>query len=248
MPKQNRVRIYAGPNGSGKSSLYDAISKEYVSGLFVNADLIEKQLKTIGFIDLTEFNLKINTLQLDIFKQLTSSISLINKAISEGYVIDVIVKDNFILNKPKSTNSYEAAFVAAFIRHSLLEVKRDFTYETVMSDRYKLDEITQANNLDYKTYLYFICTDDFEKNIERVKNRVLKDGHNVDEEKIKKRYFKTLENLADVIKLVYRAYIFDNSGDKYELLAEIYQGTAFKFHTKSIPEWFEKYVYNKFEF
>lgn len=62
MPKQNRVRIYAGPNGSGKSSLYDAISKEYVSGLFVNADLIEKQLKTIGFIDLTEFNLKINTL------------------------------------------------------------------------------------------------------------------------------------------------------------------------------------------
>ena len=54
--------------------------------------------------------------------------------------------------------------------------------------------------------------------------------------------------MADVIKLVYRAYIFDNSGDKYELLAEIYQGTAFKFHTKSIPEWFEKYVYNKFEF
>jgi predicted ABC-type ATPase len=179
MPKQNRVRIYAGPNGSGKSSLYDAISKEYVSGLFVNADLIEKQLKTIGFIDLTEFNLKINNVQLDIFKQLTSSISLINKVISEGYMIDVIVKDNFILNKPKSTNSYEAAFVASFIRHSLLEVKRDFTYETVMSDRYKLDEITQANNLDYKTYLYFICTDDFEKNIERVKNRVLKDGHNV---------------------------------------------------------------------
>jgi predicted ABC-type ATPase len=41
MPSQNRVRIYAGPNGSGKSSLYKAISKEYISGLFVNADEIE---------------------------------------------------------------------------------------------------------------------------------------------------------------------------------------------------------------
>lgn len=112
MPSQNRVRIYAGPNGSGKSSLYDVISKEYISGIFVNADLIEKQLKTIGFVDLTEFNLKINTSQLDTFKKLPSSISLIKKAISEGYTIDVVVKDNFILNKPKSTNSYEAAFVA----------------------------------------------------------------------------------------------------------------------------------------
>ena len=54
--------------------------------------------------------------------------------------------------------------------------------------------------------------------------------------------------MADAIKLVHRAYIFDNSGDKYELLAEIYKGTAFKFHTESIPQWFEKYVYNKFEF
>ena len=248
MPSQNRVRIYAGPNGSGKSSLYKAISKEYISGIFVNADKIEKQLKTIGFIDLTEFNLKIGVSQFKKFKNLPQSLSLIKKAIREGFSIDVIVKDNFILKESKSTNSYEAAFVASFIRHSLLEVKRDFTYETVMSDRYKLDEIIEANKLGYKTYLYFICTDDFEKNIERVKNRVLKNGHDVNEEKIKKRYFKTLDNLSDAIKLVHRAYIFDNSGDKYELLAEIYQGIAFKFHTESIPQWFEKYVFNKFEF
>jgi predicted ABC-type ATPase len=117
-----------------------------------------------------------------------------------------------------------------------------------MSDRFKLEEIKHANQLGYKTYLYFICTDDFEKNIERVKNRVLKDGHDVDEEKIKSRYFKTLDNLADAVKLVHRAYIFDNSGNQYELIAEIYQRTAFKFHNTSIPAWIDKYLYNKFEF
>ncbi len=248
MSSQNRVRIYAGPNGSGKSSLYDVIGKEYVSSLFVNADIIEKKLKNVGFVDLTEFNLKLEQTQLDVFEKLTSSISLQTKSKSEGFKIDLIIKDNFILNPSKSTNSYEAAFVASFIRHSLLIEKRNFTYETVMSDRFKLSEIDNANKLGYKTYLYFICTDDFEKNIERVKNRVLKDGHDVDEDKIKKRYFKTLENLSDAIKLVHRAYIFDNSGDKYELIAEIYKGKAFKFYSDSIPLWFENYVYNKFEF
>lgn len=248
MSKKNRVRIYAGPNGSGKSSLYNFISNQYISGLFVNADLIEKQLKNVGFVDLTEFNLKIYTSQLESFKKLPSSLSLFKKAENEGYKIDVGIKDNFVLNKLKTTNSYEAAFVASFIRHSLISEQKDFTYETVMSDRFKLDEIIEANKLEYKTYLYFICTDDYEKNIERVKNRVIKNGHNVDEDKIKKRYFKTLENLSDAIKLVHRAYIFDNSGDAYELLAEIYQGTAFKFHTDKIPLWFEKYVYDKFEF
>ena len=248
MSKKNRVRIYAEPNGSGKSSLYNFISNQYISGLFVNADLIEKQLKNVGFVDLTEFNLKICTSQLESFKRLPSSLSLFKKAENEGYKIDVVIKDNFVLNKLKTTNSYEAAFVASFIRHSLISEHKDFTYETVMSDRFKLDEIIEANKLEYKTYLYFICTDDYEKNIERVKNRVLKNGHNVDEDKIKKRYFKTLENLTDAIKLVHRAYIFDNSGDTYELLAEIYQGTAFKFHTNKIPLWFEKYVYDKFKF
>ena len=122
MPSQNRVRIYAGPNGSGKSSLYKVISKEYISGLFVNADEIEKQLKTIGFIDLTEFNLKIDAKEFENFKNLPSSISLIKKAITEGFTVDVVIKDNFVVNKPKSTNSYEAAFVASFIRYSLLNV------------------------------------------------------------------------------------------------------------------------------
>jgi len=248
MPSQNRVRIYGGPNGSGKSSLYNAISKEYNSGIFVNADLIEKQLKTIGIVDLTEFNLKLNSAILDSFKKLDSSVSLIQKAKSEGHTINIIIQDNFIVTNSKYTNSYEAAFAASFIRHSLLSEKKDFTYETVMSDPHKLNEIIQANNLGYKTYLYFICTDDFEKNIERVKNRVLKDGHDVDSAKIEKRYFKTLENLSDAIKLVHRAYIFDNSGNNYELLSEVYQGNAFKFHTTSIPLWFEKYVYNRFEF
>ncbi len=117
-----------------------------------------------------------------------------------------------------------------------------------MSDNSKLRELEKAKKIGFKTYLYFICTDDYEKNIDRVKLRFAKGGHNVHADRIKKRYFKTLENLVEVIKTVNRAFLFDNSGEKMELLAEVFKGKAFKFHTQNLQFWFEEYVYNKFDF
>lgn len=246
--QSHRIRIFAGPNGSGKTTLYNALSNNYNPGFFINADEIEKTLQTKGLIDLTELGLKSDLTALENFKKLPEIQTLLQKAVVENYTIDVTISENFIVNKPKDTNSYEASFTAAFIRHLLLNNNKSFCYETVMSHSGKLNEIKLANKLGYKTYLYFICTDDFEKNIDRVKIRVSKGGHDVDEAKIESRYFKTLKNLADAIKLVHRAYLFDNSGKRLTLLAEVYEGKAFKFNTDKLPFWFEKYVYNKFEF
>ena len=50
-----RFRMFAGPNGSGKSTLIEDIKKHYNVGYFVNADIIEKQLKTQGFINCEEY-------------------------------------------------------------------------------------------------------------------------------------------------------------------------------------------------
>lgn len=248
MSSQSRIRVFAGPNGSGKTSLYSVISKTYNSGIFINADEIEKILQTKGLIDLSEFGLKVTTKDLELFSSLDDSQSLIAKAKQENSTIDITIAENFIVNKPKKTNSYEAAFTAAFIRYLLVKDQKSFSYETVMSDNSKLRELEKAKKMGFKTYLYFICTDDYEKNIDRVKLRVAKGGHNVDVDRIRKRYFKTLENLAEVIKTVDRTFLFDNSGKKMDLLAEVYQGKAFKFHTQNLPFWFEEYVYNKFDF
>lgn len=248
MSSQSRIRVFAGPNGSGKTSLYSVISKTYNSGIFINADEIEKILQTKGLIDLSEFGLKVTTKDLELFSSLDDSQSLFAKAKQENSTINITIAENFIVNKPKKTNSYEAAFTASFIRYLLVKDQKSFSYETVMSDNSKLRELEKAKKMGFKTYLYFICTDDYEKNIDRVKLRVAKGGHNVDVDRIRKRYFKTLENLAEVIKTVDRAFLFDNSGKKMDLLAEVYQGKAFKFHTQNLPFWFEEYVYNKFDF
>lgn len=248
MPNHPRIRVFASPNGSGKTTLYEELSKNYSYGYFINADEIEIKLQNSRLIDLTELGLKSSQEELNLFKKTELAHSLLLKAESQNFAIDIVIDENFVVNKPKSTNSYEASFVASFIRYLLLKNKKSFSYETVMSHHGKIEEIKKANNLGYKTYPYFVCTDHFEKNIFRVKMRVDKGGHFVSEEKIKERYFKTLENLSDVIKNVHRAFIFDNSNSENELIAEIYQGSAFKFHANSIPAWFENYGYNKFEF
>lgn len=55
-----RLRVFAGLNGSGKSTLFYSFSKKYNTGVFLNADLIENALSIKGYIDLSEFNLKLN--------------------------------------------------------------------------------------------------------------------------------------------------------------------------------------------
>lgn len=80
MSSQSRIRLFAGPNGSGKTSLYYKISKTYNSGIFINADEIEKTLQTKGLIDLSEFGLKVTAKDLEKFFSLSDSQSLLIKA------------------------------------------------------------------------------------------------------------------------------------------------------------------------
>lgn len=120
MPSKKKIRIFAGPNGSGKSTLFHEFSKNYNTGFFINADILEKKLADSGLIDLSELGLDVSQQDLDAFKILASSQSLFHKANEAGHQIDVFVKDNFIVDASKETHSYEGAFIASFIRHMLL--------------------------------------------------------------------------------------------------------------------------------
>ena len=110
-----------------------------------------------------------------------------------------------------------------------------------MSHPSKVAEIASANKKGYRTYLYFICTDNADINVNRVARRVEKGGHRVGDEKVKSRYLNTLNNLYPAIKLVNRAYLFDNSGKKLSLLAEISEGSM-QLKVNQFPNWFSKYI------
>lgn len=241
MPNKKKIRVFAGPNGSGKSSLFQEFSKKYTTGPFVNADEIENKLVTKGLIDLKELGLDVTQEDLDIFSQLPSSLSLLRKAQKENHPIDIIVSENCIVDRSKESHSYEASYAASFIRHMLIQQGKSFSFETVMSHESKIKEVYELKELGYSPYLYFVCIDDPEVNVSRVANRVEKGGHPVSADKIVERYARTLGLLHQILPLCYRAYLFDNSGKKQIMVAELYNG-AMELKTDIPPKWFIDYV------
>jgi len=83
----------------------------------------------------------------------------------------------------------------------MLAQQISFTFETVMSHCSKIDILMQAQATGYRTYLYFVATDDSTINISRVRNRVKLGGHDVPADKIEARYYRTPIGLTSLTTL-----------------------------------------------
>jgi predicted ABC-type ATPase len=92
-----------------------------------------------------------------------------------------------------------------------LERRASFSFETVMSSPDEVALLEKARSLGYRSYLYFIATEDPQINIARVKSRVHLGGHDVPVDKIVSRYARSLDLLLPAIRQSNRAYLFDNS-------------------------------------
>jgi len=245
LQKNKRIRIFAGPNGSGKSTILRKIQQKYFSGPFVNADSIELILNEKGcFNPTSELNHDISDKAFIQYFSINGD-SWIKKSKEEGQVISLYVNEGALFTKSKPT-SYDAAMAADFLRESLLETDKTFSYETVLSHSSKLRFLQKSNDLGFNNYLYFICTIDPEINIERVKQRHKLGGHDVPEAKIIKRYYNSLEQLEKLIPLCYRAYFFDNSvhypEKKIKPIAEVDNDGNLILSEQMVPNWLEQYV------
>lgn len=88
--------MFAGPNGSGKSTILEQINFRFDIGFYINADDIEKKLKTSGKINLSDFGIEKFTKNK--FDRILNSHSIVEKAQNEGYGIDLMLIDNKIVN------------------------------------------------------------------------------------------------------------------------------------------------------
>jgi predicted ABC-type ATPase len=146
-------------------------------------------------------------------------------------------------------NSYLASVLADFVRHKLLAAHISFTFETVMSSHSKVAFFQRAQQEGYRTYLYFVATEDPDINVARVQNRVREGGHSVPEDKIRTRYVRSLDFLFEAVSYADRAYIFDNSSslDERVWVAEVTNGTEIEMKTDAMPAWFKSALWDKFE-
>ncbi len=237
-----RLRMFAGPNGSGKSTFKKMIRPQLL-GVYINPDDIEKEINDSGFLNLNAYD--VITTKQEILGFFAKS-PLLEKTNHLDKTQYLHFNDDKLCFHDVGVDAYFASVAADFIRQKLIENSKTFTFETVMSFPDKVELLRKAQARGYRTYLYYIATEDPSINISRVRFRVSKGGHSVPEDKIVSRYHRSLDLLAKAIRFTHRSYILDNSTEEHIWLAEITDGHTLEMKTDRIPAWFKKSLWDKF--
>lgn len=108
-------------------------------------------------------------------------------------------------------SNLKAAQIVDSRRYELIEEHKDFTFETVLSSKRKMELIKQAKDAGYFIKCVFVLTNNPNINIERVQSRVDKGGHDVPEDKIISRYYKSLKQIPELLSLCDIMHIYDNT-------------------------------------
>jgi predicted ABC-type ATPase len=221
MPPKPKFRLFGGPNGSGKTHVFNKFKEKGIihTEVYVNADRIEAELKENRAFYFTAYRVKVDQ---DGFKK-----HILESGLFQDKIRDKSFIDHFLIHAgvlriggKVAVNSYHGSFVASYLAEKLFETKQSFAFETVMSHESKVDLIRLANKSGYKTYLYFIFADAISTNIARVQLRVLRGGHAVEEETIKKRAPRTFRLLPAAFEAADSAYVIDNSDEAVPILTK----------------------------
>ena len=129
-----------------------------------------------------------------------------------------------------------------------------FGFETVGSHPSKVDFLRSAKELGYKITVLFVGTECPDINVRRVQQRVKLGGHSVPEEKIRARYYRTMNLLSDYFEVADIATIWDNSIDVddnnpnpiREVLVHKSSDTACAFRSDTDVKWIHTYLIDNF--
>ena len=129
-------------------------------------------------------------------------------------------------------------------REQLLQERKDFIFETVLSSEGKVDFLKRAKKAGYFIRMFFICTESPTINAARIANRVMEGGHDVPIKKIISRYEKAIINSIKVAGFAYRAYFYDNSieNQNAQLLFRTIDGKLAKQYVEKLPQWTETII------
>ncbi len=122
------------------------------------------------------------------------------------------------IKKQTNCTDLEAAQFATALRERATSEKRDFTFETVLSSPRNMELLRNAKAAGYRVEVVFVLTADPQINVERVANRVRNGGHNVPHDKIISRYYKSLDNISELLKIADVMWVVDNSTPRAELI------------------------------
>ena len=111
-----------------------------------------------------------------------------------------------------------------------------FLIETTLSGNTYLRMMVRAKNPGYLIVLLYIGTSDVSINLQRVRNRVEKGGHDVPEEDQVRRYPRSFANFRKAFEFADEAIVFDNSTSKGHTKVAVKDVNGFEIF-EPVPEW-----------
>ena len=87
----------------------------------------------------------------------------------------------------------------------------NFNFETTLGANTIRRLLREAAESGLELHMYYVGLQSPEMHIQRVANRVRKGGHDIPEHKIRERFESSRKNLIDLLPVLYRVVLFDNS-------------------------------------
>jgi len=117
---------------------------------------------------------------------------------------------------------------------SSIDAHQSVGVETVLStDKYR-ERVLRAKALGFTVTLVYVILDSPNLNIERVRQRVARGGHDVPREKIVARYTRSLNQMPWFLNQANNAVLYDNSGEQLKLIG-IKQADTLSLDKNAIP-------------
>jgi predicted ABC-type ATPase len=121
---------------------------------------------------------------------------------------------------------------------SLLQQKRSFAVETTLSGRFHLDAVKSAKSDGWNVGIVYIGLKTQTIAIERVRLRKLTGGHSVPTDDIRRRYRRSLVNLASICEIADRLVVLDNSSERAPMKRMLeMRGSQTVFRRPRLPKW-----------
>jgi predicted ABC-type ATPase len=113
---------------------------------------------------------------------------------------------------------------------------QSFAIETTLSSVSILETMRRARERGFVVRLVYVCVNNPDWNIERVRARFAQGGHDVPDEDIRRRYERSLGNLPAALRLAHQAVVHDNSGSVPRRVLETRDGVVV-WRDDNEPEW-----------
>jgi len=129
-----------------------------------------------------------------------------------GHIIDV---DKLAVEN--SCGAIESGKLALTKIEDFLDRGLSFTQETTLSGQRTEKTIRIAKEKGYTVRLFYIGLNTLDESVERIKNRVLRGGHNIQEDDVERRFGKRFDDVAKILPYCDEAHFFDNDNGFVEV-------------------------------